>query len=337
MMHARKELLENLYHNRAWYLTHTLVEGTNTSKWMLRCDATAELTCRKEVERLAKEDNVDVQVYGEESLWDIIPDEPIVLTKSHPSVILLDMIDGSDLLERDLGNWCSAAVLFDPKEGRILTSIIQDSHNDIYFATEHGAWFIKVETQRDADGKYHLMPSQSVPLGGPHHPFPPGKPRDIDDNYASICFYGQKGGHFVELPGTFRAWLSEKERPDDPRSGLRFRGRLYTLAGNPMMAKLANGDRIHVVFEHIGQYAHDAVPGLFIALKSGATALRLQDEPDYEDKQKGTRVTESDLGRSLYTPCKQDGLAYVLATTDQLAGKIFTALTGLPLAKAKSL
>ena len=97
-----------------------------------------------------------------------------------------------------------------------------------------------------------------------------------------------------------------------------------------MMAKLANGDRIHVVFEHLGQYPHDAVPGLFIALKMGATLLRLKDEGHDAKKRMGTRISEGDLGQTLYAPMEKDALAYVLATTEPLAREIFTALTGVP-------
>jgi fructose-1,6-bisphosphatase/inositol monophosphatase family enzyme len=286
-----------------------MAEGAIKSKEMLSCDRDAELICRDALELSAQHENISIIVFGEESLWDT----SIAISRKDPYVVLLDMVDGSDLLERGLGNWCSAAVIFRPKTGKIRASIVQDSNNNFYIATHKGAFFQEAKTDFvEVEGKVrcsiHL--AKAIPLRGPHPPFEPLNPAKKDDRYASICFYAQKAKHFVRLPEGFRLWLNE----------FGFAGRLYTLAGNPMMAKLANGDRVHVVFEHLGQFAHDAVPGLYLALKAGAAIVRLD----------GSRISDVDLAGLLYTPSKENALQYVLATTEQLAKHVAKALAESP-------
>src|SRR5436190_18868834 len=51
----------------------------------------------------------DVEVWGEESITNKED-----FTGRRGDFVLADMIDGSDLLERNLSNWCSAAVFFRP-------------------------------------------------------------------------------------------------------------------------------------------------------------------------------------------------------------------------------
>jgi len=304
MRRTRETLLANLRLNPDHELQHLLVEGATKSKEMLSCDRDAELNCKNALLLSAQKENINIRVLGEESLWDT----SIVLSRRDPYVVLLDMVDGSDLLERDLGNWCSAAVIFKPKKGEVLASIVQDSHNNFYVATPKGALFQEAKTEFiKFEGKLlcSIDLANARSLRGPHPPFQPLNPANKDDRYASICFYAQKVRHFVRLPEGFNFWLNK----------FKFAGRLYTLAGNPMMAKLANGDRVHVVFEHLGQFAHDAVPGLYIALKAGAAIVKLD----------GTRIFESDLANSLYTPSKDKALQYVLASTEELAKQVALA------------
>lgn len=306
MRSARETLLTNLQIDPEGELCHITVHGQKVAKEMLSCDRDAERNCRKALEPAAKKENINVEVLGEESLWD----SDIVRTrKNRAYMVLLDMVDGSDLLERHFGNWCAAAVIFKPSQNRIVASVVQDSSNNLYIATSRGAFFQEARTNyTNVDGKLRCSIdfNEAKPLKGPRPPFVPLEPQKVDNRFASICFYAQKTGHFVQLPESFRSWLDEFD----------FQGRLYTLAGNPMMAKLANGDRVHVVFEHVGQFAHDAVPGLYIALKANASLVRLD----------GSKISEDDLATSLYTPSKKNALKYILASSDDLTKQIAAAL-----------
>jgi hypothetical protein len=124
------------------------------------------------------------------------------------------------------------------------------------------------------------------------------KPREETAQIA-ICYYGQKFGHFLTLPSEFLAWAR--------RSPSRGRLRFYNFGGNPMMARLANGENVHAVFEHVGQFPHDAAPGAFIGLQAGAHLVSLS----------GKRINANDLAQSLMTPSGAE-LQYVLASTKEI-------------------
>jgi fructose-1,6-bisphosphatase/inositol monophosphatase family enzyme len=250
-------------------------------------------------------------VLGEETLWDL-PD--LDLSKQHvemegsnrkPRVVdgpetkvvaILDMIDGSDLLERGLGNWCSAIVFFDPTTHppKILFSLVHDADDSvIYGADELEAFRIKVGKR----GKLDRRPLRS--------------PKAVIFSDASICFYAQKTNPFNTIPEGFYKWLASNIAVEPNVDRLR----IYTLAGNPMMCKLGDGEDIHTVFEHRGQFPHDAVPGVYIARRAGASLLDLE----------GNEITEQRLANSLLTP-SVGKLKYVLASTHELATEIGAAL-----------
>lgn len=56
-----------------------------------------------------------LEVWGEES---IVRNKDLTFYESKKTVALLDMVDGTDLINRGLGNWCSAMVFFIPPRGR---------------------------------------------------------------------------------------------------------------------------------------------------------------------------------------------------------------------------
>ena len=236
------------------------------------------------------------------------PDDPQV-TKGQPEkryTAILDMIDGSDLLERRLGNWCSALVLFDPRHPKILFSLVQDSEGVIYGADENLTFLIAPET-RAGDELPSLNVERREVLRTP--PKVGEKRNKQQTAQIAVCFYNQKVGHFrSRTPFGLADWLQTLVPQEQERV------RIYTLAGNPMMAKMANGENIHVVFEHIGQYAHDAVPGAYIALRAGAHMY------DFDCNE----ITEEILARKLLTPSSK--LQYVIASTRELAIEIAAAL-----------
>jgi hypothetical protein len=74
-----------------------------------------------------------VRLLGEETLRD----PNIDLTDWPGLVILSDILDGSDLAERSLSNWCSAATICYPRERRILgTYVAMPDLGAIFCVTE---------------------------------------------------------------------------------------------------------------------------------------------------------------------------------------------------------
>lgn len=301
MVRTREIMLTNLFHDPEEMLKPIIVESTTASgkvirKPMLTVDRDAERDCKN----LLRDSSPEMYVLGEETLWD----KDINLTNETRTVVLLDMVDGTDLLERGLGNWCSAAVVCSPSSRSILGAIVQDSENNLYVATDKRALFFRARTSLIPDPntkqrslRFLIDHNDATALKGP---------QNIRAATASICFYTQKLERFTSIPAAFGAWLTK----------IKFKGRLYTMAGNPMMAKLANGDKIHIVFEHRGQHAHDAVPGLYIALRGKAHAI---------DISSGRSITDVRLIEALLTPTKSE-LKYVLATSKSIAEQVTTSL-----------
>lgn len=216
----------------------TTVRGKRRSKRMVGVDLFAEKQCEVLFHRKYGTENV--YVVGEESL---IIEEPDLTTEQR-LVVLVDMIDGTDLLQRGLSNWCSAMILY--KQGHILGAFVGIPNDGIYFAF-------------DVNGAYKKPPGKKKPirLAGP------ARSRTLSG--SSVCFYGQKARSFLSVAehrGFARFMKQTALRRQDTL-------RIYTLAGNPMMAKLAEGI-IDAVFDVRGQSPHDVAPGAFIAMQAGA-------------------------------------------------------------------
>ncbi len=286
-------------------------------KDMLLVDKAAENACRRTLyKKFGGPDQL--LVLGEETLWKLpsgldLSRQTIHLDGSTPIIntgvpetrltAILDMIDGSDLLERGFGNWCSALVFFQPTPSpKILFSMVQDAMGNIYGADERATFLIKPAAS----------PSPMNQLCGPEvrilHPPENQKDRQRPEytDQIAICFYAQKRKHFISISERFRQWVSAVSAE---------RLRVYTLAGNPMMVKLANGEHIHAVFEHRGQYPHDMVPGAYIALKAGAHLL----------DRNGDKIDDAALARSLLQPAGAK-LQYVLAATPEIGHELAPTL-----------
>ena len=283
-------------------------------KVMLQVDKEAENACaRFLVGHLGDE---QIRVLGEETLWKFKEldlnthhlvgyGDRVKLVAGPESRItaITDMIDGSDLVERDFGNWCSAMIFFRPRPSPgILFSLIHHEDGTIYGADEMGSFLIPAGSAKG---------SPLVSLRGP-------EPRNLNQSAAykkpreetaqiAICYYGQKASHFLTLPSELLTWAK--------RSPSRSRVRFYNFCGNPMMARLANGENVHAVFEHVGQFPHDAAPGAFIGLQAGAHLMSLS----------GKNINADDLAQSLMTPSGA-ALQYVLASTKEIAFELARAL-----------
>lgn len=189
-------------------------------------------------------------------------------------VVLLDVVDGTKLIMRELSNWGSAVAFYECL-GEVLVAMVGDAFGRIYYATrgERGVRVVTSSGERGING-----PSSVGSL-----------------RQASLCFYGQSPSafkSFVEMPGF--ANLLDALQPD---------GRIYNFGGNPMLVKVADG-QVDAVVELRGQRAHDAVPGLFIAIQAGATVR----QPD-------GRVL--DFSGALRYPARKS-LRYIVTSTSPL-------------------
>jgi fructose-1,6-bisphosphatase/inositol monophosphatase family enzyme len=210
------------------------------------------------------------------------------------TVFLIDAIDGSDLIMADIGNWCSAAVCFSPPLHQILLAVIAHSNGQKYWA--------KVNTP-GACMERRIIPSKSkqkveweqIPLRI--------KERVRNLSVAKVCYYGQKGATILVPDEHFCTALGDL-------------GRIYNLAGNPMMVRLAEG-KIDAVFDLRGQYAHDVVPGAYIALKAGASMCTPENEP----------IDEVYLFNKLLQPSQK--IRYILAGTSELRDELCARLANV--------
>jgi len=242
----------------------------------------------------------DINVAGEESII-----ERDNFTGREGVYALADMIDGTDLLERNLSNWCSAVVFFCPrrKEGnRIVAACVGVPSGKIYFAHE------------DRPGAFFKLPDeQTRPVGG--------RSTIKKLNQASLCFYGQKVSRLKQISDL--PLLDHLATQPKPKNKHVKKNRIYTLAGIPMMMKLidrqdSDAANIDVVFDCFGQMPHDVVAGAYIARKQGATIINL-------DTQK--EMTNAELERGLLRPGHEESkLRYVIASTRSLANELVPLL-----------
>jgi len=316
LQHVRKTVKDSLADGSGLEAS-TFSSPEGKQKRMLQVDKTAENACRNTLLAFVK----DLSVLGEETLWKLpksldLSKEHVVMDGTNPKVkdgaetrvtAILDMIDGSDLVERNLNNWCSALIFFQPTPApKILFSMIHDADGRIYGAHEQGTFLIDEDTKPgDVIETLNGPELRKLRREDPDRELP----EEIDQ--IAICFYAQKGSHFTTIPPGFSAWV--RNTPATKRL------RIYDLAGNPMMARLANGENIHAVFEHRGQYPHDAVPGGYIGLQAGAQLL------DFADN----NIVIGDLAQKLLRPSAGE-FQYVMASTKEIALDLTRAMREVP-------
>lgn len=260
-------------------------------KQLAQIDFMAETTFISAV--AARFGSAKVRLLGEESL-----SESICLERENRTCVLVDMIDGTDLLERGFANWCSAIVVFAPRKREILASFVATpalppTHQGIlYYATKDGAFKVPLKAGKVARPTRLQCVRTDKTL------------RD-----ASVCMYAQKSNNFQSLVGLNRkrklvSWLEQNRKINSSRKTqvegeLQFR--FYNLAGNPMMVRLVDGS-VDVVFDLNGQSPHDVVPGAYIALKAGAVLGSLE----------GKIMSEHHLAKALLRPGSTP-IKYILA------------------------
>jgi fructose-1,6-bisphosphatase/inositol monophosphatase family enzyme len=280
-------------------------------KPLLVIDMLAERIAETGLRRLLRLTDTDLHYLGEEQLG-IMRAKEINLADEERLVVLVDMVDGTDLLERGLSNWCSAMIVFDPqaeKGRKILAAFVGIPEDGVYYAT-----------RESADAWKHRFHVQS---GKPRlKQLPKLSSRSGTLAEASICFYGQQTDNIADMVG--RGLIAHLEELSVTAAPNKLRTRIYNLAGMPMMMKmLDSGDgltRMDAVFDVYGQQPHDMVAGAYIAQAAGAVLSDLDGKPlDLEDR--------------LLRPASEK-LHYVLAATDSLALELRGCLKKLSLTKA---
>ena len=228
----------------------------------------------------------DLLILGEESSQ--APQE-LNLRRHDGLVILLDMIDGTDLLERGLSNWCSALVLYTRKEG-ILASFVGIPEDGVYFATyadKHAFKYRNVgkpiaihrPTGATCEPNWRSLSFDvdTLDLAGPRTRLlsvrvpqvPADTPKRLEE--ATVCMNTQKLGNIEALARVgplLYDWIEKRKETADK---LRF----YNLSGNPMLARLAEG-RVDAVLNLKASAPHDFIPGAFIAQRAGASILAVE-------------------------------------------------------------
>jgi fructose-1,6-bisphosphatase/inositol monophosphatase family enzyme len=274
-----------------------------SGKRMLTADKDAERFFERFLDTYHNGRFKDIEFFGEETLG-----EDTDLTEIEGTCVLVDALDGSDLYERNLGNWCSAATFFTPSKPageRIRAAVVGLPDGSTYFATDTAT---NVSVRRTPKAPAEFVRGIS-------------RKESIKD--ASVCFYGQKIGNFLPTCA-FPIWrnLFERECPKQSQKTAKrqkidkLRFRIFNLAGIPMMMKMIdkvamNGGGIDAVVDFIGQKAHDVVPGAFLAGKAGAEIVDLDDVP----------ITINRLEDLLLKP-NTKRLKYIIASSKKLKNKL---------------
>jgi len=288
-------------------VTTILGYDIETKKSALDIDRYAESLC---INEFAAKSQETLFVLGEESLSRFSDTDDIREHNEYARrCVLVDMIDGTDLLEMNIPLWCSAVVIFDPNIPKILGAIVGQASGEVYFASCDDDCAYVSRTPND---DVNVYPQKSKLKG----------PSNITElNKATISFYGQKAKNLLSVGQVFKF----REKLEQIKSQKDADFRVLTIAGNPFMVKLVDREKtkkgaivsrgIDAVFDINGQHLHDVVPGLFIALKSGAVALDLE----------GNKISYESLAELLITPGKK--MKYILSATEQLGRELLHVLT----------
>ena len=264
--------------------------GTRRKK-AIAADLYAELRTQIELRRRLREFNLST--YGEESLRNPALD----LTGGKGLSVLLDVIDGTDLHERNLSNWASAAVYYYAPLRKIVGAFVAIPElQACYYATD----------RMEGAVKYLFHSGSTEPVSGV------SRTTTISD--STLMFYGQKLDHFLSVARNEHAIATLLSLQQSCRSNaLPFDLRIQTLGGIPAMMRMIDGPHpIDAVMELQGQFAHDVVAGLYIAQKAGATLCDLNGEPIA-------------LSQAMVKPAAPSTkLRYILAGTSALASELRT-------------
>jgi hypothetical protein len=246
-----------------------------------------------------------VIVTGEER-----PGETDPLVGTFETYVLVDALDGSDLAERNLANWCSGAVFFDVagSTAKIRATVVGMPPNHVYFATDEDPRVRVYRNLPDLEGQIlanlAIQPDEVT-----------GLPSERALSDASLYFYGQQ---VARLLGVAQRPLLSAVCSEEFENL-----RIYNLGGMPMLVRMCDHQvkrarGVDAVFELNGQKPYDVIPGLFFALKVGATVLDLS-RP--HPRRIGIEDPEGALLRS-----REVELRYLAAANERLANDLFLIL-----------
>jgi fructose-1,6-bisphosphatase/inositol monophosphatase family enzyme len=285
--------------------------STRRKKMALLVDLLAESRFGELLAANLRDEAFDIQVFGEETI-----DQESNFTDLPGVFALADMVDGTDLLERGLSNWCSAVVFFVPmnaKGSRIVAACVGLPSGDVYYSREgmdDVMVYLNPESHPDLRREDKYRPVK-------------GAISVTETACASICFYGQKSGNLEAVAQTqlFPALAATEAAKTDAAEDKAKICRLYNLGGIPMMINLIDprsrvGANIDAVFDIHGQHAHDVCAGAYLALKAGAIMKDLS----------GKLITNLELENALLEPSSTK-FKYVLAGAEQLCDSVLRLVT----------
>lgn len=305
--------------------THPRGIRYNKPKNALIIDVDAQRQYKSQLNKeLTKKHFSKITIYGEEDFERESPD----LSSVKGIAGLVDMLDGSDLLERGLSNWCSAACFFKPSAesgNKILGAFVGMPNGEVYYST--------IENEKDVFVRPYKKEDENLPhLDTIEKHFL----RETLEN-ASICFYGQKVSslrktinatpnlwdHLGKLEENRNSVITEKkargEKLNNEDTKIDFR--IYNLNGIPMVIRLIDyrikvNRKIDIVFNITGQSPHDVVPGLYLAMKLGAIVINLTNHK---------KMKLEDLEESLMRPA-ENKLYYAVISNQVLANEVLPLL-----------
>lgn len=236
-------------------------------------------------------DSYEVAIYGEESLALAPPIETGNIGRFSPKtqkkeklMFLLDAVDGTDLYAKNLGNWCTAILVYTDKEKKILGSFVGLPSGTVYFSTD------------DIDGV------AKKPIEGSIAAIPNLDPRG--NRHITISWYGQKANKFLSL-ARHKKFISFLRR-QGPKSNFR----ILNIAGIPLMMRLIDGRvPVDVVVELYGQQPHDMIAGAYLVKKARGMLTDLNGK-------------DLDFARYL-RDLKGEKIRYILATSKSSYKKAF--------------
>jgi len=260
-----------------------------TGKCFLNIDKYSEDTFRVLTRKYFRD---KITYYGEESFRN--PSLDLAAKVNDDIVAIMDMVDGTDLVVRNLSNWCSAVVFFSTKEEKILASLVGFPSRRVYCycpSFNKGAFYVqKLGTSKGLTSEVTYLEDLN------------GKSKDLMN--STICFYGQKLKKLL----SFQRFIENLNKQD-----LDSNIRVYNLGGNPMMVKVATGE-VDAVIELEGQFPHDVAAGAYIAKSTGAVFRDLEGR-------------EINLAKLLLKPAHPDSkIKYILASSEKLYQDIRQAI-----------
>lgn len=248
------------------------ITRSGIKKAMLSIDSYAELIFRDDLFKRLPAYTEYLKIIGEESL----SNPQLDLSAEHKHVALVDIVDGTDLLERRLSNWCSAVIIYSPTKKLIVASFVLRPDDGLIYYARHdreGAYKCYLDDLKQ-ETKAERLPLRKLPVDGPSYI------TTISD--ASVAFYGQKLNNFLSIASSkkFISYIKKATQNAARKKLPKPKTRIYNLAGNPMMIRMIDGQKkIDAVFDLEGQAPHDVAPGAYIAQKAGAFFCDIEGRP----------------------------------------------------------